>query len=93
MKLCGNCGVQLSCGCQRRDASDGKSCCDQCISAYELSIAPPPPPAPIPLPVVEVIQEPIIEAPIVEEQPVVEEAEVIIPAKVLTRRSSSNEKQ
>ena len=96
MKLCSNCGIQLSCGCQRRDASDGKSCCDQCINAYELSIAPPPlPPAPIPLPVVE---QPVVEE--VKEQPVVEEvkveeviAEEIVPIKVLTRRSNLNEKQ
>ena len=93
MKLCGNCGVQLSCGCQRRDASDGKSCCDQCIDAYERSIAPPPPPAPIPLPVA---QQPIVEE--VKEQPVVEEpkaeaeTEVATPIKVLTRRSTLNEK-
>ena len=49
MKLCSNCGNQLSCGCQRRTASDGAPCCDQCINAYEAKIAPPPPPV-IPMP-------------------------------------------
>lgn len=99
MKLCGNCGVQLSCGCQRRDASDGKSCCDQCINAYELSIAPPPiPPAPIPMPVAqepiieEVKEQPVVEEPVVEEPKVEAEVEVIVPPKVLTRRSTLNEK-
>lgn len=49
MKICSNCGIQLSCGCQRRDASDGKSCCDQCINDYELKINPPAPsPSPSP---------------------------------------------
>jgi hypothetical protein len=43
MKLCNNCGAQLSCGCQRRDASDGKSCCDQCITSYEIQLNPPTP--------------------------------------------------
>jgi hypothetical protein len=32
---CPNCGAQLSCGCQRRTASDGTMCCDQCIQTYE----------------------------------------------------------
>jgi len=53
MKLCNNCNTQLSCGCQRRTASDGNLCCDQCITSYEASIAPPPP-KPIPVPEVKV---------------------------------------
>jgi hypothetical protein len=32
---CTNCGAVLSCGCQRRTASDGTLCCDQCIQKYE----------------------------------------------------------
>jgi hypothetical protein len=50
MKICNNCGAQLSCGCQRRDASDGKSCCDQCINTYETALKPPPVPLPVPEP-------------------------------------------
>ena len=48
MKICNNCGIQLSCGCQRRDASNGKSCCDQCINVYESTLKPPPVPLPVP---------------------------------------------
>lgn len=29
---CGNCGAQLSCGCQKRVAANGKQCCNACIS-------------------------------------------------------------
>ena len=32
---CTNCGATLTCGCQRRTASDGTLCCDQCIQKYE----------------------------------------------------------
>ena len=53
MKNCINCGIQLSCGCQRRTASNGQLCCDQCVASYEASIAPPPP-KPIPVPEVKV---------------------------------------
>ena len=35
MANCPNCGAKLSCGCQRRTASDGKQGCVQCIPAYE----------------------------------------------------------
>jgi hypothetical protein len=38
MKKCANCGKSLSCGCQRRKASDGRSCCSNCIASYEASI-------------------------------------------------------
>jgi len=90
MKLCGNCGIQLSCGCQRRDASDGKSCCDQCINVYETSIAPPlpppPPPTSIPLPVAKPT---IVEEIKVEE---IKVEEVVLPIEILTRRSNLNEK-
>lgn len=32
---CSNCNASLSCGCQKRTASDKKSCCSKCITAYE----------------------------------------------------------
>lgn len=35
---CTNCGAKLSCGCQKRTASDGRAVCGSCISAYELNI-------------------------------------------------------
>lgn len=35
MANCTNCGATLSCGCQRKTASDGKQGCVQCIPAYE----------------------------------------------------------
>jgi len=35
---CTNCGATLSCGCQRRTASDGTLCCDQCIQTYEQKL-------------------------------------------------------
>jgi hypothetical protein len=39
MSACQNCGVALSCGCQKRVASDGKSVCGSCIAKYEKAIA------------------------------------------------------
>jgi hypothetical protein len=38
MAICDNCGTHLSCGCQRRNASDGKSCCNDCVAAYEAKL-------------------------------------------------------
>jgi hypothetical protein len=35
---CSNCGRTLSCGCQKRKASDGKNVCATCIDAYEASL-------------------------------------------------------
>ena len=35
---CPNCNATLSCGCQRRTASDGKGCCSSCVSAYEQKL-------------------------------------------------------
>jgi hypothetical protein len=43
MAICVNCGAHLSCGCQRRNASDGKQCCDGCLEAYERKLKTPPP--------------------------------------------------
>jgi hypothetical protein len=28
----------MSCGCQKRAASDGKSCCSHCVNAYEAQL-------------------------------------------------------
>lgn len=38
MAKCLNCGTVLSCGCQKRKASDGKSVCKACIGRYEQSL-------------------------------------------------------
>lgn len=35
MAVCSNCKKTLSCGCQKRKASDGASVCTNCITAYE----------------------------------------------------------
>lgn len=37
---CPNCNAKLSCGCQRRTASDGKAVCSACLVAYENKIKP-----------------------------------------------------
>lgn len=33
---CQNCGSKLSCGCQKRVASDGKEVCSTCATNYEI---------------------------------------------------------
>jgi hypothetical protein len=38
MAHCSNCQKPITCGCQKRTASDGRSCCSTCITAYENSI-------------------------------------------------------
>lgn len=38
MAQCLNCKRSLSCGCQKKTASDGKSCCSNCIADYEKKI-------------------------------------------------------
>jgi hypothetical protein len=38
MSACLNCGTKLSCGCQKRVASDKKSVCGTCLSSYEASL-------------------------------------------------------
>jgi hypothetical protein len=38
MSSCLNCKKTLSCGCQKRTASDGKSVCSNCLSGYEYSL-------------------------------------------------------
>lgn len=36
MAQCTNCKRNLSCGCQKRTTSDGKSACSSCINTYEM---------------------------------------------------------
>ena len=36
---CPNCKARLSCGCQKRKASNGAAVCTNCVSKYEASIS------------------------------------------------------
>jgi hypothetical protein len=38
MATCSNCKTALSCGCQKRVASDKKSVCSNCLAKYETSL-------------------------------------------------------
>lgn len=38
MATCSNCKTNMSCGCQKRSASDGKSVCSKCLASYEASL-------------------------------------------------------
>jgi hypothetical protein len=38
MANCPNCKKKLSCGCQKRQASDGKTVCSGCIKTYEAGL-------------------------------------------------------
>jgi RNase P subunit RPR2 len=38
MAICPNCKSKLSCGCQKRTASDGKQVCSNCMTAYQKSL-------------------------------------------------------
>jgi len=38
MSACLNCNKKLSCGCQKRTASDGKSVCSNCLPNYERNL-------------------------------------------------------
>jgi hypothetical protein len=38
MATCSNCKTKLSCGCQKRKASDGASTCTKCTASYEASL-------------------------------------------------------
>lgn len=38
MSQCSNCKKNLSCGCQRKTASDKTSVCTNCITAYEATL-------------------------------------------------------
>ena len=35
---CSNCGHSLTCGCQKRRATDGTMCCQTCIALYEAKL-------------------------------------------------------
>jgi hypothetical protein len=41
MAKCLNCGKALSCGCQKRTASNGKQVCSGCLKNYESSLKEP----------------------------------------------------
>ena len=36
--ICQNCKTKLSCGCQKRTASDGAQVCSSCITSYESNL-------------------------------------------------------
>lgn len=38
MSTCPNCKTQMTCGCQKRTASNGTGVCSTCISQYETSL-------------------------------------------------------
>jgi hypothetical protein len=38
MAKCSNCGKALSCGCQKRKASNGVSACSNCLTNYEATL-------------------------------------------------------
>ena len=38
MSVCGNCKAKLSCGCQKRKASDGQQVCANCLAKYEAKL-------------------------------------------------------
>lgn len=38
MSVCSNCKTRLSCGCQKRTASNGQAVCSSCLSQYETTI-------------------------------------------------------
>jgi len=38
MSQCSNCNQTLTCGCQRRNASNGVQVCSNCLSSYESQI-------------------------------------------------------
>lgn len=38
MDSCPNCGAFISCGCQRRTATDGKIVCTNCLESYEQDL-------------------------------------------------------
>jgi hypothetical protein len=38
MATCSNCKSSLSCGCQKRKASDGTAVCTKCQASYEVKL-------------------------------------------------------
>jgi hypothetical protein len=43
MSKCGNCGANLTCGCQKRVANNGKACCQTCVGPYNTTLVKPAP--------------------------------------------------
>lgn len=39
MLICPNCKATLTCGCQKRKASDGVTICSNCVRAYESKLS------------------------------------------------------
>jgi len=37
-RKCNNCGATIGCGCQKRKAKDGTSCCVKCVDAYNKKL-------------------------------------------------------
>lgn len=35
---CPNCNAKITCGCQKRIASDGKQVCTNCVALYEQKV-------------------------------------------------------
>jgi len=35
---CGHCGTRISCGCQKRTATDGKQVCTKCVVKYNAKL-------------------------------------------------------
>ena len=44
MANCSNCKSKLGCSCKKRKASDGRSCCVNCVKNYEKRLKYPPVP-------------------------------------------------
>lgn len=38
MAKCANCGANMSCGCQKRTASNGQTACSSCVNSLEATI-------------------------------------------------------
>ena len=38
MSTCPNCNTKLSCGCQKRTASNGTQVCSTCLGSYESNL-------------------------------------------------------
>lgn len=38
MSVCSNCKAKLSCGCQKRKASNGQQVCSNCLAKYETQL-------------------------------------------------------
>jgi len=38
MSICSNCKTRMSCGCQKRKASNGTQVCANCLASYEAKL-------------------------------------------------------